>query len=94
MVAVICKSGTSKMARLLLYRTAFLLYYILRSRQAMTLRLPIYLPEGEKQGHSRSQAVVVPPINFAMVAPGIYRSGHPNKKNLGFLRGLGLKGIM
>lgn len=42
----------------------------------------------------RSPAVVVPPINFAMVAPGVYRSGHPNKKNFGFLRGLGLKGIM
>ncbi|ORY24124.1 hypothetical protein BCR39DRAFT_336087 [Naematelia encephala] len=38
--------------------------------------------------------LVVPPINFSLVAPGIYRSGHPNKKNFGFLRRLGLKGIM
>ncbi|CAG8841436.1 11608_t:CDS:2, partial [Racocetra persica] len=22
--------------------------------------------------------VMVPPLNFAMVAPGVYRSGHPN----------------
>jgi hypothetical protein len=38
--------------------------------------------------------VVVPPINFSLVAPGVYRSGHPNKKNFGFLRRLKLKGIM
>lgn len=50
--------------------------------------------EEEKGQHPRPQFVVVPPINFAMVAPGIYRSGHPNKKNSGFLRGLDLKGIM
>lgn len=37
---------------------------------------------------------VVPPINFALVVPGVYRSGHPNKKNYSFLRTLGLKGIM
>ena len=37
---------------------------------------------------------MVPPINFAMVVPGVYRSGHPNKKNFGFLRRLRLKGIM
>lgn len=38
--------------------------------------------------------VVVPPINFSLVVPGIYRSGHPNKKNFSFLRRLGLRGIM
>ena len=38
--------------------------------------------------------VVVPPINFSLVAPGIYRSGHPNKKNLSFLRRLRLKSVM
>ncbi|KAJ1919205.1 tyrosine-protein phosphatase siw14 [Mycoemilia scoparia] len=35
-----------------------------------------------------------PPINFAMVAPGIYRSGMPKKKNFGFLRQLGLRSIL
>ena len=39
-------------------------------------------------------AVLVPPLNFAMVAPGVYRSGYPNKKNFPFLRKLGLKSIM
>ena len=38
--------------------------------------------------------VLVPPINFALVVPGVYRSGHPNKKNFGFLKQLKLKGIM
>ncbi|OCF33992.1 cytoplasmic protein [Kwoniella heveanensis CBS 569] len=39
-------------------------------------------------------AVVVPPINFSLVAPGIYRSGHPNRKNFAFLRRLNLRGII
>lgn len=29
-----------------------------------------------------------------MVAPGVYRSGHPNRQNFSFLRKLGLKTIM
>ncbi|KAI8394159.1 tyrosine phosphatase family-domain-containing protein [Radiomyces spectabilis] len=37
---------------------------------------------------------LVPPLNFAMIAPGVYRSGHPNKQNFSFLRKLGLKTIM
>ncbi|CAG8814023.1 22362_t:CDS:2, partial [Gigaspora rosea] len=38
--------------------------------------------------------VMVPPLNFAMVAPGVYRSGHPNRKNFPFLKKLKLKSIM
>ncbi|KAK4686313.1 hypothetical protein P7C73_g3813, partial [Tremellales sp. Uapishka_1] len=41
-----------------------------------------------------NQLVVVPPINFSLVARGIYRSGHPNKKNFGFLKRLNLKCII
>ncbi|KAI8882592.1 protein-tyrosine phosphatase, partial [Backusella circina FSU 941] len=37
---------------------------------------------------------LVPPLNFAMIASGVYRSGHPNKQNFAFLRKLGLKTIM
>ncbi|KAI9312532.1 tyrosine phosphatase family-domain-containing protein [Dichotomocladium elegans] len=37
---------------------------------------------------------LVPPLNFAMVEPGVYRSGHPNRQNFSFLRKLGLKTIM
>ncbi|KAK8846572.1 hypothetical protein IAR55_005658 [Kwoniella newhampshirensis] len=39
-------------------------------------------------------SVVVPPINFSLVVPGIYRSGHPNPKNHTFLSRLHLKGII
>jgi tyrosine-protein phosphatase SIW14 len=38
--------------------------------------------------------VLVPPINFALVAPGVYRSGHPNRRNFGFLARLGLKAVV
>ncbi|KAI9308631.1 tyrosine phosphatase family-domain-containing protein [Cunninghamella echinulata] len=44
--------------------------------------------------YSRQGLPLVPPLNFAMVAPGVYRSGHPNKQNFSFLRKLGLKTIM
>ncbi|KAI9323907.1 tyrosine-specific protein phosphatase family protein [Zopfochytrium polystomum] len=37
---------------------------------------------------------VVPPLNFAMVATGVYRSGYPNKKNFPFLLSLRLNTIM
>ena len=50
----------------------------------MTLDLP----------ERRVPSVLVPPINFALVAPGVYRSGHPNKKNFPFLLGLSLKTII
>lgn len=40
------------------------------------------------------EEVLVPPLNFAMVAPGVYRSGYPNKRNFPFLKKLRLKSIM
>ena len=39
-------------------------------------------------------SVLVPPLNFAMVSPNVYRSGYPNKKNFQFLRKLKLKSII
>jgi hypothetical protein len=44
--------------------------------------------------YENANAVLVPPLNFAMVAPGVYRSGHPNKHNFPFLEKLGLKVIV
>ena len=38
--------------------------------------------------------LIVPPLNFAIVEPGIYRSGYPNKRNFNFLQKLQLKSIM
>lgn len=58
--------------------------------------MAIIMPNTMSQpaGDTSTTAVVVPPINFSLVAPGIYRSGHPNKKNLLFLRRLKLKSVM
>mmetsp|Transcript_32286 Transcript_32286/g.52162 ORF Transcript_32286/g.52162 Transcript_32286/m.52162 type:complete len:170 (-) Transcript_32286:465-974(-) len=38
--------------------------------------------------------IFIPPVNFAMVARGVYRSGYPNKKNIAFLKKLGLKSVL
>ena len=36
----------------------------------------------------------VPPLNFAMVSPGVFRSGYPNPRNFPFLSSLRLKTII
>ncbi|KAJ3278908.1 hypothetical protein HDU79_001103, partial [Rhizoclosmatium sp. JEL0117] len=41
-----------------------------------------------------SAAKVVPPVNFAMVEAGVYRSGRPSKQSLPFLSSLNLKTII
>ncbi|RKP07320.1 protein-tyrosine phosphatase-like protein [Thamnocephalis sphaerospora] len=46
---------------------------------------------GEDRDHNQP---LVPPLNFALVEAGIYRSGHPNPKNYRFLKKLGLKSIL
>lgn len=38
--------------------------------------------------------IIVPPLNFALVSDGIYRSGYPNKKNYEFLKSLDLKSVL
>ena len=38
--------------------------------------------------------LLVPPLNFAMVLPGVYRSGYPNPKNHPFLHRLGLRSVL
>jgi hypothetical protein len=38
--------------------------------------------------------LLVPPLNFALVAEGVYRSGHPLEINYRFLENLNLKTIM
>ncbi|KAL6628636.1 protein-tyrosine phosphatase [Neocallimastix sp. 'constans'] len=44
--------------------------------------------------YKKIPSLLVPPLNFAMVSKGIYRSGFPNKKNFAFLKKLKLKSIM
>ena len=47
----------------------------------------------DEEGSTREK-LLIPPLNFAMVAKGVYRSGFPNTKNFSFLRKLGLKSIL
>ncbi|KAF9974474.1 hypothetical protein BGZ73_002098 [Actinomortierella ambigua] len=51
-------------------------------------------PQSRPLHYESANKVLVPPLNFAMVAPGVYRSGHPNKHNFPFLKKLGLKVIV
>lgn len=40
------------------------------------------------------EPLLIPPLNFAMVQPGIYRSGYPNKMNFPFLKKYKIKTIV
>ena len=39
-------------------------------------------------------SILVPPLNFSLVAPGIYRSGCPGTKNFDFILKLKLKSVL
>lgn len=43
---------------------------------------------------STYEKTLIPPLNFSMVASGVYRSGFPNKKNHAFLQQLGLNSVL
>lgn len=47
-----------------------------------------YLPVLDGEG------LLVPPLNFAMVDYGVFRSGFPDTANFAFLQTLGLRSIM
>lgn len=40
------------------------------------------------------EEILVPPLNFAMVDNGIFRSGFPDSANFGFLKSLRLRSVM
>jgi tyrosine-protein phosphatase SIW14 len=44
--------------------------------------------------HSHPDELLVPPVNFSLVAKGIYRGSHPNVRNFSFLKNLGLKTVL
>uniref|UniRef100_V5F2I9 Protein tyrosine phosphatase n=1 Tax=Kalmanozyma brasiliensis (strain GHG001) TaxID=1365824 RepID=V5F2I9_KALBG len=56
--------------------------------------LPASLTTPTSTDPSTSHTLIVPPLNFAMVSRGIYRSGHPNERNFEFLRRLNLKSVL
>ena len=45
----------------------------------------------EREGE---EELLVPPLNFAMVDNGIFRSGFPDSANFSFLQSLGLRSIL
>ncbi len=42
----------------------------------------------------RTSSLLIPPLSFSLVCPGIYRSACPSQRNFDFLAGLGLKSIV
>lgn len=49
---------------------------------------------GEVAGGKDGEELFVPPLNFAMVDNGIFRSGFPNAANFSFLQSLRLRSIL
>lgn len=53
-------------------------------------RSPAVGDDNERDG----EELLVPPLNFAMVDNGIFRSGFPDSANFDFLKSLGLRSVM
>lgn len=47
-----------------------------------------------ESARTAEKSKVIPPLNFAVVDKGIYRSGHPIPKNFAFVKQLGLKSVL
>ncbi|ONM20722.1 putative tyrosine-protein phosphatase [Zea mays] len=52
------------------------------------------LPRREGELVSAEELLLVPPLNFAMVDHGVYRSGFPDASNLPFLETLRLRSVL
>eukprot|EP00298_Acanthocystis_sp_HF-20_P008315 c17606_g1_i1.p1 GENE.c17606_g1_i1~~c17606_g1_i1.p1 ORF type:complete len:223 (+),score=93.71 c17606_g1_i1:23-691(+) len=51
-------------------------------------------PKNRNSSSKDETELLIPPINFSMVADGVYRSGFPNKKNLPFLKKIGIASVV
>lgn len=51
-------------------------------------------PPQEDHTDADAEEIFVPPLNFAMVDNGIFRSGFPDSANFGFLKSLRLRSVM
>ncbi|OHT12354.1 putative tyrosine-protein phosphatase [Tritrichomonas foetus] len=54
----------------------------------------IYLQMINLISRSNPEEIIVPPVNFSMVAQGVYRGAYPNYSNFSFLKNLGLKTLL
>lgn len=71
---------------------AFILDLLKPALSSSTMTLQLGEPE-PKSRQTRPQ-MLVPPLNFALVAEDVYRSGHPLEINYRFLENLALKTIV
>ncbi|CAK9866688.1 unnamed protein product [Sphagnum jensenii] len=55
---------------------------------------PNFITTGGGGNMGTEDDLLIPPLNFAMVDKGVYRSGYPNKKNLPFLHKLRLRSVV
>jgi len=51
-------------------------------------------PPQDADTDADTEEIFVPPLNFAMVDNGIFRSGFPDSANFGFLKSLRLRSVM
>lgn len=56
-----------------------------------SLPTPLYLPP---PAVPQIEEDLVPPENFAVVCPGVYRCGFPKKRNFSFMETLGLRTVL
>ena len=67
---------------------------ISRRRGPMCRQIQLTISDHTTAGDDDGEDLFIPPLNFAMVDNGIFRSGFPEPANFSFLQTLGLRSIM
>lgn len=62
--------------------------------EAIEVSQPRTPPDVGDDSEKDGEELFVPPLNFAMVDNGVFRSGFPDSANFSFLESLGLRSIM
>lgn len=60
----------------------------------MCRQIQLTISDHTTAGDDDGEDLFIPPLNFAMVDNGIFRSGFPEPANFSFLQTLGLRSIM
>ncbi|TXG46877.1 hypothetical protein EZV62_026171 [Acer yangbiense] len=67
---------------------------ICAAAEANTTENPLAPEIGTEENEKDGEEMFVPPLNFAMVDNGVFRSGFPDSANFSFLQSLGLRSIL
>ena len=67
---------------------------ICAAAEANTTESPPAPAIGTEENEKDGEEIFVPPLNFAMVDNGVFRSGFPDSANFSFLQSLGLRSIL